>query len=92
MSSLREISLSNLYATKPNTRDVYTTWILSKCSKNEELEFRIIHAPQMEKGKFIELIETSDIILFEETLLLILNDLNLLDEPYRVCRRLFYLS
>lgn len=67
-----------------NTRDVYTTWILSKCSKNEELEFRIIHAPQMEKGKFIELIETSDIILFEETLLLILNDLNLLDELLKV--------
>ena len=62
-----------------NTRDVYTTWILSKCSKDEELEFKVIHAPQAKKDKFFELIDISNIILLEETSLLILNDLNLLD-------------
>ncbi|MGJ8758358.1 hypothetical protein ACSFV5_13690 [Acinetobacter sp. HC8-3S] len=36
-----------------NTRDVYTTWILLKHSKEEELEFRVIHAPQMEKISFL---------------------------------------
>ncbi|MCB8768678.1 DUF4365 domain-containing protein [Acinetobacter soli] len=63
-----------------NTRDVYTTWILSKCSKDEELEYRIVHAPQMERDNFIKLIDISDIILFEETSLLILNELNILDK------------
>ncbi|OTG72632.1 hypothetical protein B9T38_06730 [Acinetobacter sp. ANC 4218] len=67
-----------------NTRDVYTTWILSKCSKDEELEFRIVHAPQIEKDNFIKLIDISDIILFEETSLLILNELNILDEFLRI--------
>lgn len=67
-----------------NTRDVYTTWILSKCSKDEELEFKIIHAPQAEKDKFFELIDSSNIILFEETSLLILNDLNLLGSFLKV--------
>jgi len=67
-----------------NTRDVYTTWILSKCSKDEELEFRIVHAPQMEKDNFIKLIDISDIILFEETSLLILNELNILDKFLRI--------
>lgn len=62
-----------------DTRDVYTTWILSKYSKDEELEFKIIHAPQEEEDKFFEVIDSSNIILFEETSLLILNDLNLLD-------------
>ncbi len=67
-----------------NTRDVYTTWILLKHSKEEELEFRVIHAPQMEKDKFFELINISDFILFEETSLLILNDLKLLDSFLKV--------
>ncbi|MRT39274.1 DUF4365 domain-containing protein, partial [Acinetobacter sp. RIT698] len=67
-----------------NTRDVYTTWILSKHSKDEELEFKVIHAPQMEKDKFFELIDISKIICFEETSLLILNDLDLLDRLLKV--------
>lgn len=62
-----------------NTRDIYTTWIFSKYSKDEELEFKIIHAHQEEEDKFFELIHSSNVILFEETSLLILNDLNLLD-------------
>ncbi|WP_336931866.1 DUF4365 domain-containing protein [Acinetobacter bereziniae] len=67
-----------------NTRDVYTTWILSKHSKDEELEFKVIHAPQAKKDKFFELIDISNIILLEETSLLILNDLNLLDSFLKV--------
>lgn len=67
-----------------NTRDVYTTWLLSKHSKDEELEFKVIHAPQTGKDKFFELIDISNIILFEETSLLILNDLNLLDSFLKV--------
>ena len=67
-----------------NTKDIYTTWILSKYSKDEELEFKIIHAPQEEEDKFFDLIHSSNIILFEETSLLILNDLNLLDSFLKV--------
>ncbi|MFA2964762.1 DUF4365 domain-containing protein [Acinetobacter pittii] len=62
-----------------NTRDVYTTWMWSKCSKEEELEYKIIHSPQIEAEVFFSAIDDSDIILVEETSLLILNDLNLLD-------------
>ncbi len=69
---MREIFLQN-------TRDVYTTWIFSKNSNDDELEFKIIHAPQMEKDVFFELIDIYDFILFEETALLILSDLKLLD-------------
>lgn len=75
-----------------NTRDVYTTWLLSKCSKEEELEFKIIHAPQAEKDKFFELIDSSNIILFEETSLLILNDLNLLDNFLKALPKFFILE
>lgn len=67
-----------------NTRDVYTTWMFSKHSKDEELEFKVIHAPQSGKDNFFELIDNSNIIIFEETSLLILNDLSLLDSFLKV--------
>ncbi|WP_375037142.1 DUF4365 domain-containing protein [Acinetobacter sp. RW6] len=62
-----------------NTRDVYTTWMLSKCCKEEETEYQITHSPQIEAKVFFRLVESSNIILIEETSLLILNDLNVLD-------------
>ena len=75
-----------------NTRDIYTTWVLSKFSKDEELEFRIIHAPQAEKNKFFELIDNSNVILFEETSLLILSDLNLLDDFLKLLPKFYILE
>lgn len=62
-----------------NTRDVYTTWMLSKFCKEEETEYKITHSPQIEAKVFFRLVESSNIILIEETSLLILNDLNILD-------------
>lgn len=62
-----------------NTRDVYTTWMLSKCCKEEETEYQITHSPQIEPKVFFRLVDSSNIILIEETSLLILNDLNVLD-------------
>ncbi|MDC4709897.1 DUF4365 domain-containing protein [Acinetobacter baumannii] len=62
-----------------NTRDVYTTWMLSKCCKEEETEYKITHSPQIETKVFFRLVESSNIILIEETSLLILNELNILD-------------
>lgn len=62
-----------------NTRDVYTTWMLSKCGKEEETEYQITHSPQIEPKVFFRLVDSSNIILIEETSLLILNDLNVLD-------------
>lgn len=62
-----------------NTRDVYTTWMLSKCCKEEETEYQITHSPQIDAKVFFRLVESSNIILIEETSLLILNDLNVLD-------------
>ncbi|HCV3310344.1 TPA: hypothetical protein OV742_003596, partial [Acinetobacter baumannii] len=35
-----------------NTRDVYTTWMLSKCCKEEETEYKITHSPQIETKVF----------------------------------------
>ncbi|NNH78729.1 hypothetical protein HLH17_13935 [Acinetobacter sp. ANC 5380] len=54
--------------------------MLSKDSTAEELEFKIIHSTQIEAEKFFDLIDNSNIILLEETSLLILNELNLLDD------------
>uniref|UniRef100_UPI00124EBECC DUF4365 domain-containing protein n=1 Tax=Acinetobacter calcoaceticus TaxID=471 RepID=UPI00124EBECC len=62
-----------------NTRDVYTTWMLSKCCKEEETEYKITHSPQIDAKVFFRLVKSSNIILIEETSLLILNDLNVLD-------------
>lgn len=62
-----------------NTRDVYTTWMLSKYCKEEETEYQITHSPQIDAKVFFRLVESSNIILIEETSLLILNDLNVLD-------------
>ncbi|NNP76165.1 hypothetical protein A7P54_06990 [Acinetobacter sp. Ac_3412] len=62
-----------------NTRDVYTTWMLSKHCTEEELEFKIIHSHQMEVEIFLNSIENTNNILIEETSLLILSDLSLLD-------------
>ncbi|WP_151823394.1 hypothetical protein, partial [Acinetobacter oleivorans] len=57
-----------------NTGDVYTTWMKSKCCEDEELEFKMIHSSQIEENIFSNLIENTDIILIEETSLLILDE------------------
>lgn len=62
-----------------DTRDIFTTWVFSKSATDQELEFKIIHSPQLDKQEFYELIDSSDILLIEETSLLILNDLELID-------------
>lgn len=62
-----------------DTRDIFTTWFLSKSVTDQELEFKIIHSPQLHQNEFYELIDSSDILLIEETSLLILNDLELLE-------------
>jgi len=62
-----------------DTRDIFTTWFFSKSATDQELEFKIIHSPQLDKHEFYELIDSSDILLIEETSLLILNDLELLE-------------
>lgn len=62
-----------------DTRDIFTTWFLSKSSTDQELEFKIIHSPQLNKNDFKDLIDTSDILLIEETSILVLNELEVLD-------------
>lgn len=62
-----------------DTKDIFTTWVFSKSAPDQELEFKIIHSPQLDKHEFYELIDSSDILLIEETSLLILNDLELLE-------------
>lgn len=58
-----------------DTRDIFTTWFLSKDSTDQELEFKIIHSPQLNKNDFKDLIDTSDVLLIEETSILVLNEL-----------------
>ncbi|WP_299186151.1 DUF4365 domain-containing protein [uncultured Psychrobacter sp.] len=62
-----------------DTRDIFTTWFLSKSSTDQELEFKILHSPQLNKNDFKDLIDTSDILLIEETSILVLNELEVLD-------------
>lgn len=62
-----------------DTRDIFTTWFLSKSSTDQELEFKIIHSPQLNKNDFKDLIDTSDVLLIEETSILVLNELEVLD-------------
>ena len=60
-----------------DTRDIFTTWFLSKSSTDQELEFKIIHSPQLNKNDFKDLIDTSDVLLIEETSILVLNELGI---------------
>lgn len=66
-----------------DTKDVFRTWELSKTCPEENLEFKIIHTPQLEVEKFNNLINTTLIVL-DETSLLILNELNLLENFLKV--------
>lgn len=62
-----------------DTRDIFTTWILSLNTPEEFLEYKIKHAPQLSESQFYNLFKESKEILLEETTLLILNELDLLD-------------
>ena len=62
-----------------DTRDVFTSWILSLNSKDEHLEFKINHAPQLDVKTFeLELTPTRTVII-EDTTLLVLHELRLLE-------------
>ncbi|MBN3571550.1 DUF4365 domain-containing protein [Vibrio neptunius] len=61
-----------------DTNDIFTTWAISMNCSNEELEYRIRHAPQLHNEKFVKELEISSLFL-EETSLLFLNELKILD-------------
>jgi len=62
-----------------DTRDIFTSWIYSLRMPEDSLEYKIRHAPQLEEHVFDRELSKRKAVLVEETSLLILNELNLLD-------------
>lgn len=61
-----------------DTRDIFTTWAYSLRYPEEFIEYRIQHSPQILKDSFVRELHNTNVIL-EETSLLALNELDLLD-------------
>jgi tetratricopeptide (TPR) repeat protein len=61
------------------TRDIFTTWVYSLNYPDEYIEYRIKHAPQLSESKFNNALKESKTVLLEETTLLVLSELELLD-------------
>lgn len=62
-----------------DTRDIFTSWMLSLNSAEEHLEFKIKHAPQIDMKTFEHELTTSRTVIIEDTTLLILHELQLLE-------------
>jgi tetratricopeptide (TPR) repeat protein len=62
-----------------DSRDIFTSWVLSMNSPEEHLEFKLKQAPQLDQIKFNDLISRGKSFVIEDTSLLILNELDLLD-------------
>jgi tetratricopeptide (TPR) repeat protein len=63
-----------------DTRDIFTTWVFSLHYPDECLEYRIKHAPQLPKEQFLRELKQVNSVVLEETSLLVLNELDLLDK------------
>jgi hypothetical protein len=62
-----------------DTRDLFTSWMLSLNSDEEHLEFKIKHAPQLDMKTFELELTTTRTVIIEDTTLLILHELQLLE-------------
>jgi len=62
-----------------DTRDIFTSWVLSINASDEHLEFMINQAPQLNQNQFSEIFCENTPVVIEDTTLLILNELDLLD-------------
>jgi hypothetical protein len=63
-----------------DTRDIFTSWMLANNTPEESLEFKIIQAPQSVQKTFDEHMHKKSNILIEETSLILMHDLHILDE------------
>lgn len=75
-----------------DTRDIFTTWSLSKFTSEESLEFKIRHAGFSPQPDFDTLVDDASTFIFEETTLLILSELNILDQFFSKLKRFALLS
>ncbi|HBR1121306.1 TPA: DUF4365 domain-containing protein [Klebsiella pneumoniae] len=75
-----------------DTRDIFTTWSLSKFTSEESLEFKIRHAGFSPQPDFDTLVDDASTFIFEETTLLILSELNILDHFFSKLKRFALLS
>ncbi|EJG1211552.1 hypothetical protein CVA87_RS19785, partial [Vibrio parahaemolyticus] len=62
-----------------DTNDVFTSWMLSLNSAEAHLEFKINHAPQLDMKAFELGLTQSRTVIIEDTTLLILHELQLLE-------------
>lgn len=62
-----------------NTGDIFTTWVYSLNYPDEFIEYRIKQAPQIQKKVFKEALNSNKKIILEESTLLILAELEILD-------------
>ena len=63
-----------------DTRDLFTTWVLSKNSREEEIELKLIQSPQLDQTECDRILSNYKTLIIEDTSLLILSDIGLLDK------------
>ncbi|MGJ8674598.1 MAG: DUF4365 domain-containing protein [Pseudoalteromonas sp.] len=62
-----------------NTREIFTSWMLSLSKPEDHLEFKIKHAPQLDPQIFDSEMSAKKTVLIEDTTLLTLNEVKLLE-------------
>jgi len=62
-----------------DSSDIFTSWMLSLNSGDEHLEYKIKHAPQLDMQTFESELTTDKTVIIEDTTLLILHELQLLE-------------
>ncbi|WP_052696641.1 DUF4365 domain-containing protein [Pantoea sp. BL1] len=75
-----------------NTNDIYTSWMLAKNTPEEELEFKINQAAQSSQENFDDLLEKGNSIFIEETTLILMHELSVLDFFLGSVRKFIILS
>jgi tetratricopeptide (TPR) repeat protein len=63
-----------------DTRDLFTTWVLANNTPEEQLEFKLNQASQLEQSKFDSVMSEKKSLFIEDTSLLILSEIGVLDK------------
>lgn len=75
-----------------DTNDIYSTWALSLHMPSDELEYKIKHAPQLDNNDFKSNVQSNNKVFIEETSLLALNELGLLDDLLKILPSFYLLD
>lgn len=61
-----------------DTRDLFTTWVLANNTSEDQLEFKLNQAPQLEQAKFDSILSEKKSVFVEDSSLLILSEIGIL--------------